>query len=186
MITMLDKINLFKDEDFEYFFKFIKNDSNFNELWRMKSLARETLKEWLIATHLDVETAENCANACSELIENCIKFSLVDEYSYVLILVDNDKITVETINKSEEEKIKILQKNFDCLLNKDIDDITDMYITKLTENTTENSEKSQLGIIKIKLETNADFQLVKRDEKNIVHIKLTMDTNKTTVKEKIK
>ena len=88
--------------DFEYIFKFKKGEEKFDKLWQMKASARESLKDWLLVTDISPQISEICANACSELIENCIKYTQDETTAVVAIHATNTVITVETINPTKQ------------------------------------------------------------------------------------
>lgn len=168
----LEYLNKLKEVDFEYFFKFKKKNDNFNELWRMKTMARESLKEWLIMNKIDYTIAENCANACSELVENGIKYSNENTEIYVLIRIGEGFVTVEIINETEENYKEILMKYFEDIEKDSADDLMEMYLKKVKSAV--NSNHSQLGIIKILMETKGKLEMLDKINKDLVHIKLTV------------
>ncbi len=158
--------------EFEYFFKFTKLSQNFDKLWRMKSLARESVKEWLIANDVAPTTSEDTANSCSELIENSIKYSMEKEESLVLIGINKPVITIETLNKSEvDQKEKLLTFVNEILTSSK--KITEIYLEKVQKSVL--SGESQLGIVKIIMETKGDIKLIEHEENDIVHVKVTIN-----------
>ncbi|MFH1156548.1 MAG: hypothetical protein V1793_22315 [Pseudomonadota bacterium] len=160
-----------ENSEFAYIFKFKKTDANFNDLWAMKSSARESLRDWLIAWVCDPKTAENCANACSELIENCIKFSIVDTVSTVLIRINEASIVVETRNMADEHNLRMVQNMIQKLAT--IDDLREYFAQTLL---TPNRGKSQLGILKIIMETKGAISFVNSSDDRAVHIRLEIDS----------
>ncbi len=70
----------------------------------MKSLTRKSVREWLLIQDIDYVMSDNIANACSELIENCIKYSIENEESYEIIKIQKHRVIVETFNISEQEQ----------------------------------------------------------------------------------
>ncbi len=157
------------ENDFEYAFKFRKTEKRFNRLWGMKSSARESLKDWLIASDINPKVSEVCANACSELIENCVKFSKNDSTAVVSINVSDRSITVETINKAEKEHRETVSREIEAL--NAASDPRQVFAEKLL-NPAEG--KSQLGIIKISMETKGKLELVQEPDEEIVRMKLEM------------
>jgi len=158
-----------KARDFSYFFQFKKLDDNFDKLWRMKSSARDTLKEWLLTIPYDAETSSTIANACSELIENCIKYSSNNTSSLVEIFVYKEYIFIETSNYSDKAQIQEFKR---CLqgIHENKGNLPRLYIKKL-----ENSQYSgfsQLGLIKILMETHGEFKLLNEHKKNLLHTQL--------------
>ena len=162
-------------EDFEYYFRFKRSNKNFNELWRMKSSARESLKEWLYAIQIDPEKADVIANACSELIENTIKYSLEKTFSYVSIRVEDKDIYIDTVNKSEPKPRENLKALIKRLENKKTS-LEDLYIQKLTESV--KRKNSELGLIKLLLETLGKLECIEEDTENTIHIKVYINADK--------
>ncbi len=155
--------------EFEYFFRFTKLADNFEKLWRMKSLARESLREWLVANDVEQTISENTANACSELIENSIKYGLQDEESLVLIGIKKPLITIETLNKSTVEQKNLLGDFINEVTHSE-KKIAELYLEKVQKAILSN--ESQLGLVKIMMETEGTVELVAHDEENIAHVKI--------------
>ncbi len=109
------------------------------------------------------------ANACSELIENCVKFSKNDSTAVVSINVSDRSITVETINKAEKEHRETVSKEIEAL--NAASDPRQVFAEKLL-NPAEG--KSQLGIIKISMETKGKLELVQEPDEEVVRMKLEM------------
>lgn len=172
MIDLSGDLKKFEGKDFEYFFKFVKLEDNFNDLWRMKAIARESLKEWLVSAHINVGVAENCANACSELIENCIKFTIIDKSSFILIDIVGEDIKIETVNWTEHEK-KLELIEFIEGISKPDTDIQELYVERVRESIL--SEKSQLGLIKILMETKGKIQILRKEDDECVHLLLQIN-----------
>ncbi|MCP4353674.1 MAG: hypothetical protein GY795_50145 [Desulfobacterales bacterium] len=156
--------------DFEYAFKFVKKTERFDRLWDMKSIARQSLKDWLTATDISHENAEICANACSELIENCIKYSSEDSNAVVYIKVSDRSISVETINTSEEEHKNIIAEGINKL--NSVSDPKKLFAERLMNPVT---GKSQLGLIKILMETKGVLELVREPNRGIIRLRLEME-----------
>ncbi len=175
-ISDLQYRDLMDLEEFEYFFRFKKESDNFEELWRMKSTAREALNEWLIGIHISVSVSEIIANAASELIENCIKYSIIGASSFVLIHVFKKVITIETVNIAEADQ-KESVVNFIDYINNSNKPTSEIYLEKITESITSN--KSQLGLLKIKMETDGEVSICKtiQDKENVVHLCVEMPLN---------
>jgi anti-sigma regulatory factor (Ser/Thr protein kinase) len=158
------------DSEFAYIFKFRKTYTNFNDLWAMKSSARESLRDWMIAWVCDPKTAENSANACSELIENCIKFSLVDTVSTVRIRIREKSIVVETANRSNALNRETIREMIDKV--RDMEDLRGYFARTLL---TRTPGKSQLGIIKIIMETQGVISFSQGPEEGDVRVRLEID-----------
>ncbi len=155
--------------DFVYSFRFKKIDEQFDQLWTMKASARESLKDWLVISDIPPRTAEICANACSELIENNIKYTPNGSIATVSIYVLDNEITVETINPAEQEYIEELSQSLETL--RTASDPREVFVDKLMHPT---EGKSQLGLIKIVVETEGTLELVKCDDGQTIHMELKM------------
>ncbi|MCP4353672.1 MAG: hypothetical protein GY795_50135 [Desulfobacterales bacterium] len=156
--------------DFEYAFRFVKTEENFNELWGMKSSTRESMKDWLIASTVKPEKADICANACSELVENCIKFSKNGSTSVISIKIKDRSIIVETFNESEKEHKNDIAGAFKEL--NQASDPRQLFAERLLSPPQQG--KGRLGLIKIALETRGKIGLENEPE-NVVHVKLEME-----------
>ncbi|GAK50139.1 hypothetical protein U14_01366 [Candidatus Moduliflexus flocculans] len=160
----------FFKKDFEYMFQFYKIDAHFDQLWQMKSSARESLKDWLLASTVPPKIAETCANACSELIENCIKYTRENTRSGVAIHVDKTDITVETCNIATVEDCSNLRNSISAL--QVADDIKQLFVERLMQQT---DGGGHLGLIKIALETKGRLELLKESADHAVHVRLCME-----------
>lgn len=158
--------------DFSYSFQFKKQSDNFEKLWRMKSSARVSLREWLITIPYDQEKANIIANACSELIENCIKYSVTNTYSCVDIYVIKRNIYIETLNYADIAQITNLQNSIKSI-KIHYGNLTHLYIKNL-ENAA-HSALSQLGLIKIIMETQGRLDFIKSLNRNLIHIRLKIE-----------
>jgi len=138
----------------------------------MKSSARVSLKEWLLTISYDQEKADIIASACSELIENCIKYSKNDSYSLVNIYVKKRNIYIETINYTDRTQIIDLKKSLK-LIQIYKDDLTPLYIENLRK--VKDSASSRLGLIKIIMETQGKISLIKSWNRNIIHLLLKIE-----------
>lgn len=166
--------------DFEYFIKFKKeiDEKNFDELWQMKLLVRESVREWLIASNIRLNIAENSANACSELVENAIKYSKPDSLIFVSINIIDKKIHIEIFNETlQENKIRLI-KTLDRINNYE-NDLSELYMKRMEESF--ETDDSQLGLIQIKMETQAQMKLMDSDNPDEeVYFSVIIDLNKMT------
>ena len=159
--------------EFYYSFQFRKYDTLFDRLWQMKSSVRESLQDWLLASAVSHESAENCANACSEMVENCIKYASNDSQAGVSICVKDTSILVETSNHAEAMHRQELQESI-VALNEALD-LSQLFVQKLM-----NPEEgvSQLGLIKIMMETKGRLELLPGQEPDIAHVRLSMEADR--------
>jgi len=160
----------FFKKDFEYMFHFYKADDHFDQLWQMKSSARESLKDWLVASSVLPKIAETCANACSELIENCIKYTQANTRAGVAIHVDKTDITVETCNIAEVADCANLRSSIAALQH--AVDVKQLFVEKLMDTV---AGSSHLGLVKIALETKGRLELLKESSDQAVHVRLYME-----------
>ena len=159
--------------DFEYMFQFYKINAHFDQLWQMKSSARESLKDWLVASNVSPKVAETCANACSELIENCVKYTREHTRAGVAIHVDKTHITVETCNIAEPEDCRSLRHSIAAL--QAANDVKQLFIEKLLK---QSEGSGHLGLVKIALETKGRLELLKEQAEQAeqaVHVRLHME-----------
>jgi hypothetical protein len=168
---MMEMHNGIEDNQFEYYFRFKKTGGNFDKLWRMKGSARQSLREWLLAIHTMPKMAEVIANSAGELIENCIKYSDMNTFSFVSIRVDGNVVKMETGNKADPELTKSILQLIDQVRMKK-QTLAEIYVEKIKECLT--TGKSQLGLIKILLETNGALELLPEEDQHNVHIKVTV------------
>ncbi len=163
-----------KRQDFEYFFRFMKTQDNFEELWRMKASARESLREWLMATHAVPKTVEVISNSASELIENCIKYSEMNAHSFVYIQVMGKTVGIETMNSSTADQKRKISEYIQFINSTSKGNPTRIYLDKIAESI--HTGKSQIGLLKILMETKGTLELIDhKNEKNIVHIRVRMN-----------
>ncbi len=172
---MTDDIRYRETRDFEYYFRFKKLPENFEELWRMKSSARESLKEWLVAVKAGFKTAEVIANSASELIENCIKYSVINTFSSIYISVMDGFVRIETVNTASDNNKKVLTQ-FIEIINSQKESLASLFLKKImdyAENIT-----SQIGLIKIMMESRGVIRLIDNSKENdIVCLRFEMKTN---------
>ena len=157
-------------KDFEYTFQFQKTEEHFDQLWQMKSSARESLKDWLLASSVTPKIAETCANACSELIENCVKYGREESVAAVAIHVTNTMIEIETVNATEPEHAAELRQSLDEL--NAADDLKKLFVQKLLH---PMQGKSHLGLIKIVMETKGALRMMPHAANDIAHVALRMN-----------
>ena len=131
----------------------------------MKSIARESLKEWLIISNVETKLADKCANASGELIENCIKYSKTNSQSQAIIRVDGNTIDLETSNYASQNDLNELSQIIDEIHN--TTNIKELFAHHLLNSDT---NQSQLGLIKIILETKGNISINNKVDKDIIHI----------------
>lgn len=173
----MDLVDRLNKNDYTTFFKFIKLTDNFEELWKLKTTARQVLRDWLRSMSFERDISELVSNASCELMENIIKFSKADESAFIVVEVfDQSSISIDTYNKSElffrEKLISFLDG-----LHKEQKQIEDLYLDRLREAVF--STESRLGIIKILLETGGRVELVDEEDEEMVHIRFMVDVNKS-------
>ncbi len=157
--------------EFEYFVKFKKMTENFDQLWSMKSLSRENIRNWLKNNNIEYNICDNVANACSELIENTIKYGKINEEIFVLINIVEKKIIIETLNKSTIQQKESFTKYLENL-SRELPDLTDLYLKRIQNSVITGI--SQLGLVKIMLETGGKIELLDKNLDEVVHLKVTI------------
>lgn len=172
---MINYHSLKSKADFEYFFRFQKHSDNFETLWRMKSSARESLREWLSAINTSPKSAEVISSASSELIENCIKYSEPETFSFVLIKVHKNTIDIETMNRATKEQKSEVDNFMESIYTSDLTP-TELYINKMIESI--KSPKSQLGILRIMMETEGEVLMIDNNDESVVHFSVSMEADK--------
>jgi hypothetical protein len=155
------------DCDFFYKFKFTKLLERFEQLWTMKASARESFNDWLIVSNILARKAEVWANACSELIENSIKYTPNGSSATVTICVQGNEISVETINSAKKENIEALRESLATL--EAASDPRQVFAERLMNPV---RGKSQLGLIKIIMETKGTLELTQAEAEEVVQLKL--------------
>ena len=164
-------------KDFEYTFQFQKTEEHFDQLWQMKSSARESLKDWLLASSVTPKIAETCANACSELIENCIKYAQNYTRAGVLIHVNQPDaaekadIIIETFNRSDPSHHACLSESIAAI--NQTGDLKMLFVQKLLN---PSYGQSHLGLVKLMLETKGRMEFLPA-ENHIAHVRLRMEAN---------
>lgn len=151
-------------ENLGYCLNFRRDEERFNELWGMKTHVRESVKDWLVASNVRSRISEVCANACSELLENCIKYTRNGSVAAVSVHLTEQTIIVETINSAYDEHIKVLRKSLDMLYA--TSELKRLFVENLL------NPDSHLGLIRVMLETKGTLELMKEKEQEIVHLKL--------------
>ena len=136
-------------------------------MWPMVSTVRHRIHQWLLGISVDPTSAELCANASSELVENCIKYSRGESMAAVAIQVYESEITVETINSSSDVHTDAVRRSIEKVTA--VDDLKQIFVEKLMNSETESS---QLGLIKIAMETKGKLAIIPREKENLIHIVL--------------
>ncbi len=156
-----------KDGHYSYAVQFKKLNETFEKLWQMKSTMRECIRDWLAALNVPPTMSENCANASSELIENCVKYTSEGSTVTVVISLNNSMLTVETINTAEERHRQALRKSI-ALLNT-TSDPKQLFVETLQHPV---EGKIHLGLIKIVMETEGQLECVLEQHADLAHVRL--------------
>ncbi len=154
-------------ENLGYRISFRKTEERFDELWGMKTHVRESVHDWLAASHVRLRISEVCANACSELLENCIKYTRNGSVVVVSVYLSEQTIVVETINSATGVHVEMLRESLDTL--RAASEPQQLFINTLRN---PDEGQSRLGLIRIILETSGTLELVPQEEPEIVHLKL--------------
>lgn len=157
-------------EKIQYSFKFVNSKKKFEDLWRMKSSAREAVREWLVISLRDLYKVDVISNSCAELIENCIKYSDEGSVCGVNIELFQNNLIIDTENVASLEHISKLKEQI-SILNKPNIVLEELYLEKIKRYM--STQESGLGFYKILMETRGHLELNCNDR--VVQIKLIVE-----------
>ena len=143
----------------------------FGPRWTYIATVRSFLQSFLSITLADNKWADIISMSASELLENAVKYASEE----------GTKIQIE--HKKEENKLYLQVENFSAsenteMLKNEINIINDgdpqeMYLKKMQEAAFRTDGKSQLGLARIRYESNAVIQL--KTDNNLVKIIVIFD-----------
>jgi len=141
-------------------FKNVKNgfiEMIFGPRWTYIATVRTFLQNFLSITLADNRWADVISMAASELLENAVKYAS-DEGTKISIehIKDENKLYLEVQNFSTQSNIKILQSELEKI-NKG--DPQEVYLMKMQEAALRTDGGSQLGLARIRYESNATINL---------------------------
>jgi hypothetical protein len=163
-----------QNEEYEFVFRLRKTPENFYKLWAAKSSIRESLRDWLISTDVQSKGAELIANACGELIENVIKYSSPNFFSFIYNLVQGDIVTIETFNLSASEQSVFVRDYIEKITKSGIS-VAELYAKKIIG--MQETDHYSLGLLKVLTETGGQLRYIDEERSDLVHIRLDINTN---------
>lgn len=154
-------------ENLDYRLHFRKLEKRFDELWGMKAHVRESVHDWLTASNVSSRISEVCANACSELLENCIKYASNGSVITVVVSLAEQTIVVETMNSAHNEHRASLRQALNAL--QASSEPKQLFVHNLLYPV---GGESHIGLIRLILETRGTLELVPEEDQELVHLQL--------------
>lgn len=142
---------------------------SFGPKWKYVACVRSFVQNFLSISISDSKKADKISLAVSELVENAVKYNAKENTNLRVEVSakDSDEILVETENYATPENIEILKKNLLKIYEKSP---LDAYIEKMKDAVLEAGNASQLGLARIRCESNCDISYEIKAE-NILNIK---------------
>ncbi len=146
---------------------------NISPKWKHISVVRNLVGTFLAIKIDDKYKADVITIAVSELLENAIKYSSnKNKHVRIHLEASNKKVVIIMNNHANEDEIPELKRILGIINN---DDPFNVYIKQLKSSplSMKQKNKSQLGLARIRYETNANIQLNVKD--NHVNIQVNID-----------
>jgi len=143
----------------------------FGPNWEYISTVRNFIINFLAITLDDKKRADRIAMAVNELVENAIKYSVEDGIEINLeVLKNSHQINVTVRNHGSEDQYEIL--------NNIITEINNLppleaYMKRMKESATKMDKESNIGLARIRYETNANISPSYNDQFITVHAEFT-------------
>jgi len=136
---------------------------SFGPIWKYVACVRGFVQNFLSISISDSKKADDISMGVSELVENAVKYNTKEKvWIYVEVLTDQDnQILVEIENYAKPENIKILQTQLDEIYEKSP---MDAYIEKMKQAISNPKSISQLGLARIRCESNCDIKTEVNEE----------------------
>ena len=155
-------------------FKNVKNgfiEIIFGPRWTYIATVRSFLQSFLSITLVDNKWADVISMSASELLENAVKYAS-EEGTKIQIehRKEENKLYLHVENFSVSEDIEMLKKEIEII---NEGDPQEMYLKKMQEAAFRTDGKSQLGLARIRYESNAIIRL--KTENNLVKIIVIFD-----------
>lgn len=130
----------------------------FGPRWKYISPARIFIQQFVALAISDQSKADGIAMACSELLENAVKYASGEETGIILATYPEEGglITASVTNYATEQAVKELQALFRKVMT---GDPLEAYITQMREAAVRQDGKSQLGLARIRYEVGANIKL---------------------------
>jgi hypothetical protein len=142
---------------------------SFGPKWKYVACVRSFIQNFLSISIADSKKADKISLAVSELVENAVKYNSKENTNLKVEVSakNSDEIIVETENFSTAENIEVFKQNVSKIYEKSP---LDAYIEKMKEAVSKSGSASQLGLARIRCESNCDISFeIKPD--NILSIK---------------
>lgn len=143
----------------------------FGPRWTYIAAVRSFLQSFLAIALTDCKKADVISMAASELLENAVKYASEE----------GTKVTVE--HKPEENKLYLSVENFSNAANSKVlkdeierinsGDPEKVYLMKMAEAATRTDGGSQLGLARIRYESNAEINFSTKN--NLLKVSVTFD-----------
>jgi hypothetical protein len=132
-------------------------DLSFGPRWAYVSCVRSFIANFCAISLDNKAQADKISLAASELVENAVKYGSAEDTRIKVEVTNDRKFMVLTVeNKATEEQIRVLQEEYKKITT---GDPLQAYLEKMKEAALSSKEKSQLGLARIRYETEADISL---------------------------
>ncbi|MBN2545805.1 MAG: ATP-binding protein [Spirochaetes bacterium] len=128
---------------------------SFGPKWKYVACVRGFVQNFLSISISDAQKADKISLAVSELVENAVKYNSREKTSLLILIIDDNNILIESQNYAKEENIKIFVEELEKIKSKDP---KDAYIEKMKEVIDKSGKASQLGLARIRCETNCELK----------------------------
>lgn len=157
-----------------------KNVSNgyiemvFGPRWTYIATVRSFLQSFLAITLADNKWADVISMAASELLENAVKYASEEgTMIHMQHFKDEGKLHLTVKNFSSPDNLKVLLKQIEEI---NEGEPQEAYLKKMQEAALRTDGGSQLGLARIRYESNSDIKIQVEDD--LVEVTLVFDLNK--------
>ena len=142
---------------------------SFGPKWKYVACVRGFVQNFLSISIADSKRADKISLAVSELVENAVKYNARENTNlYVQVSTKNtDEIIVETENHASPDHIAVFKRDIAKIYEKAP---LDAYIEKMKDAVLQTGSTSQLGLARIRCESNCDISFEVKED-NILNIK---------------
>lgn len=129
----------------------------FGPRWKYISPARVFIQNFVAIAVSDQAKADRVALATSELLENAVKYGTSDDtHCVVRAYGDSGVIEAAVTNQTSDLGAQELRSLYEKIM---AGDPLEAYITQMREAATRTDGRSQLGLARVRYESNADLSL---------------------------
>lgn len=129
----------------------------FGPRWKYISPARVFIQNFVAIAVSDQAKADRVAIATSELLENAVKYGVSEDTRCVVqAFGDTGVIQASVTNQASDQGARELRALYDKIM---AGDPLEAYITQMREAATRTDGRSQLGLARIRYESEADLHL---------------------------